>query len=441
MNGRLAAAGPGAGRPSGAGDAAGRGRPDQCGTRPGWSRCWIGRRSAGPQGRRGGLRRAVRRVPATWTTTPAASWTGTCPRCSAEAEPARRRPCGGCPDGVAVGLLPRARRPGWRRAGRRRAGPAGLRGDDRPGCARPARAHRTGCQRPSSRYAGGAAAISAPWPARWRTTRSWRGCSRPGGTSSAAGWPAGCSAGARGARQPTAWPTAAGGGLTHVAGAASSFALFYVIYLAMRRAGRRAGRRRRVRPRGAGQVLHRPGPGAGRQACRAARPAPAAAARGRRPRGAPVFLRPRRRRRRPRDPGRLRQLPGVLAARAPGGSGRRSAADRPWLTWPLGVGGAAGMAVGTVAGAAAAAGLRPHSAGRRRRLGRAGAGRRSGAARRRLGRAPGQEHPDGLPRPATERVPYPGYECPGHRLRPPSPRRAAGPVRHHAAPLPAAARG
>ena len=167
------------------------GRADRCATRPGWSRCCA--RPARP-GRR-----------ATWPSSPSCSpRTGrgrrhpqpagpsTCPPLLSERRAAQRGPAR-LPGRRGGRLLPRARD--------RLAPPADVTlagrvfmAIDRPGCGSPGLRSPTGWRRPSSRYAGGTAAISASWPARWRTTRSWRGCSRPGGTS-AAGWPAGCSAG------------------------------------------------------------------------------------------------------------------------------------------------------------------------------------------------------------------------------------------------------
>ena len=140
-------------------------------------------------------------------------------------------------------------------------------------------------------------------------------------------------------------------------------------------------------------------------------------------------------RRRSRGPGRLRQLPGALAARRPAVLVVLQQRTRSCLTWPLGVGGAIGMAAGTVVGAAVTAGcalVHLLAVGVSAAL---GAGRRSGAARAPIRRVLRVKNIRMVCPDCYERVPYPGYECPG-RLHAPSPRRPAGPVRHRAAPLP-----
>ena len=80
----------------------------------------------------------------------------------------------------------------------------------------------------------------------------------------------------------------------------------------------------------------------------------------------------------------------------------RGEAARP-LRPRLGVGGALGMAAGTVVGAVAAIAA-PDPSARGRHLGRRRAGGGWHAARRRLGGAPAQEHPDGVPEPELLRA-------------------------------------
>ena len=161
---------------------------------------------------------------------------------------------------------------------------------------------------------------------------------------------------------------------------------------------------------------------------------PPPAARGRRPRGAPVLLRSRHRRRRSGDTGRVRRLPEVLglrrraasgrtsAATSPGSPGRSASAARPGWPWA--------PRSGRSPRPAAPSSTCWPSASRPRWCGPPGpccaAPTRPCSGSRTSGWS-ARTAPSGCPIPGT---------CARARLHRTSPRRAAGPVRHHPAPLP-----